>query len=164
MDESPKQLIGEVKAYIPASPGRPERYDYEYKRCGVCNIFMAYEPLAGKRLVRVTERKTMKDRAHFLMGIASQYENAEKITLVVDNYTTHSPGSLYEAFVLSQAKALWDRFEFAYTPKHGSWLNIAGVELNVLAGQCLNRRMTILVMLEMKYRHGRNIEITRIQK
>jgi len=141
MDESPKQLIAETKIPISASPGKPARYDYEYKRCGVCNIFLACEPLAGKRLVKITERKTKQDWAFFLEDIASQYQGAEKITLVMDNLNTHTPGSFYETFPPDHAKALWDRFEFVYTPKHGSWLNMAEIELNVLIGQCLNRRI-----------------------
>lgn len=141
MDESPRQLISERKVPIPASPGQPARHDYEYKRCGVCNIFLACEPLAGERMVKVTERKTKQDWAYFLEDIAKRYEEAERITLVMDNLNTHRPGSLYETFPPEQAKALWDRFEFVYTPKHGSWLNIAEIELNVLIGQCLNRRI-----------------------
>ena len=141
MDESPRQLIAERKVPISASPGRPARHDYEYKRCGVCNIFLACEPLAGERMVKVTERKTKQDWASFLEDIATQYEEAEKITLVMDNLNTHRPGSLYETFPPDQAKALWDRFEFVYTPKHGSWLNMAEIELNVLISQCLNRRI-----------------------
>ena len=141
MDESPKQLIAETKTPISGSPGQPERHDYEYKRCGMCNIFMACEPLAGKRMVNITERKTKKDWAVFLEEIASHYREAEKITLVMDNYNTHTPGALYETFPPDQAKTLWDRFEFLYTPKHGSWLNMAEIELNVLIGQCLNRRI-----------------------
>ena len=141
MDESPKQLIAETKTPIPASPGNPAKYDYEYKRCGVCNIFLACEPLAGKRFVEITERKTKQDWARFLQNIASQYQGAQKITLVMDNLNTHTPGSFYETFLPDHAKALWDRFEFVYTPKHGSWLNMAEIELNVLIGQCLNRRI-----------------------
>lgn len=141
MDESPRQLIAEVKVPIPARPGQRTRYDYEYKRCGTCNIFMANEPLAGTRMVEVTERKTKVDWALFVEKIASRYERAEKIILVMDNLNTHSPGSLYEAFMPEKAKALWDRFEFFFTPKHGSWLNMAEIELNVLIGQCLNRRI-----------------------
>ena len=139
MDESPKQLIAETKIPIPASPGQPARHDYEYRRCGVCNIFMACEPLAGKRMLKTTERKTRRDWACFLEEIADQYKEAEKITLVMDNLNTHTPGSFYETFHPDKAKALWDRFEFVYTPKHGSWLNMAEIELNVLTGQCLNR-------------------------
>jgi len=141
MDESPKQLIAETKVPISASPGKPARHDYEYKRCGVCNIFLACEPLAGKRLVKITERKTKQDWALFLEDIAEQYQGAEKITLVMDNLNTHGPGSFYETFPPDHAKALWDRFEFVFTPKHGSWLNMAEIELNVLIGQCLNRRI-----------------------
>jgi len=141
MDESPKQLIAEIKIPISASPGKPARHDYEYKRCGVCNIFLACEPLAGKRFVKITKTKTKQDWAFFLKDIASQYQGAEKITLVMDNLNTHTPGSFYETFPPDEAKALWDRFEFVYTPKHGSWLNMAEIELNVLIGQCLNRRI-----------------------
>ena len=141
MDESPKQLIGETKVPISASPGQPAKHDYEYKRNGVCNIFMACEPLAGKRIVKITERKTKKDWACFIDEIAKQYESAEKITLVMDNLNTHTPGSFYETFPPEKAKLLLDKFEFVYTPKHGSWLNMAEIELNVLTGQCLNRRI-----------------------
>lgn len=141
MDESPKQLIAETRNPIPPSLGQPSKHDYEYRRCGVCNIFIACEPLAGKRMVKVTEQKTKKDWAVFLEDIANQYKKAEKITLVMDNLNTHKPGSLYEVFLPEEAKALWNRFEFVYTPKHGSWLNMAEIELNVLMGQCLNRRI-----------------------
>jgi hypothetical protein len=141
MDESPKQLIGEVKTPIAAKSGSPVRYDYEYKRNGVCNIFMACEPLAGKRLVKVTEKKRKIDWAYFLEEIAEHYPEAEKITLVMDNLNTHTPGSLYEAFQPAEAKQLWDRYDFVFTPKHGSWLNMAEIELNVITGQCLNRRI-----------------------
>jgi len=141
MDESPKQLIAETRTPIPASSGRPYMYDYEYKRCGVCNVFLASEPLAGKRLVTIKERKTKRDWAYFLEEIAKQWKNADRITLVMDNLRTHTPGALYETFPPDKAKALWDKFEFVYTPKHGSWLNMAEIELNVLTGQCLNRRI-----------------------
>ena len=141
MDESPKQLIAETKIPIAASPGNVAKHDYEYKRCGVCNIFMASEPLAGKRIVKITERKTKNDWAYFLEDIAASYHGADKITLVMDNLNTHTPGALYETFNPDKAKSLWDKFEFIYTPKHGSWLNMAEIELNVLIGQCLNRRI-----------------------
>jgi len=141
MDESPKQLIAETRVPIPGSPGRVARHDYEYRRCGVCTVFLASEPLAGKRMARVTERRTKRDWAYFIEEIAGRYESAEKITLVMDNLNTHVPGSLYETFPPDKAKALWDRFEFVYTPKHGSWLNMAEIELSVLEGQCLNRRI-----------------------
>ena len=112
MDESPKQLISETRVPIPASPGRTAKHDYEYKRCGKSNIFLACEPLAGKRMVKVTERRTALEWACFVEEIAAQYEYAEKITLVMDNLNTHNAGSLYEKFPPDKAKALWDRFEF----------------------------------------------------
>ena len=153
MDESPKQLIGETKRPIPASPGQPARHDYEYCRRGVCNVFLACEPLAGKRLVAITERKTKQDWATFLEEIAGQYESAEKITLVMDNLNTHEPGSFYETFPPERAKQLWDRFEFVYTPKHGScWLNMAEIELNVLTGQCLDRRIDNIEVVRQEAR------------
>ena len=141
MDESPKQLIGQSREPIPARPGCPAREDYEYVRNGICCIFMACEPLSGKRLVRVEARKTKQDWALFVQTISKAYPDAEKITLVMDNLNTHSPGALYETFAPQTAKALLDRFEFVFTPKHGSWLNVAEIELNVLNGQCLKRRI-----------------------
>ena len=141
MDETPRQLIRETRAPIPACPGQLERHDYEYERCGVCNVFMASEPLAGTRITKVTECKTKVDWAQFIQDIAERYQDAKKITLVMDNLNTHSPGALYQAFPPEQAKALWDRFEFVYTPMHGSWLNVAEIELNVLISQCLDRRI-----------------------
>ncbi len=164
MDESPRQLIDEVKTPIAGAPGRPARYDYEYKRRGVCNVFMANEPLAGKRVVNVTERKTKRDWAFFIAEIAERYRAAEKITLVMDNLNTHKPGSLYETFAPEQAKKLWDRFEFVYTPKHGSWLNMAEIELNVLIRQCLNRRIadqaTISAEVEAWQNHRNTLNAT----
>jgi hypothetical protein len=142
MDESPKQLIAETRTAIAACPGHPARHDFEYRRCGVCNVFLACEPLAGKRMVCVKEKKTKHDWALFVEQVALHYEEAEKITLVMDNLNTHTPGALYETFSPERAKALWDRFEFVYTPKHGSWLNMAEIELNVLTKQCLNRRIS----------------------
>ncbi len=161
MDESPKQLIAETRLPAPAKPGRLIRYDYEYERRGVCNVFMASEPLAGKRMVRVTNRKTVPDWAHFVNEIADSYPEAQRITLVMDNLNTHKPESLYETFSPNIAKALWDRFEFVYTPKHGSWLNMAEIELNVLHGQCLNRRIdnlsTITKQVEAWCTHRNNL-------
>jgi hypothetical protein len=148
MDESPKQLISETKVPIPASPGHVAKHDYEYRRCGVCNIFLASEPLAGKRIVKVTQRKTKVDWASFIYEIATQYESAKKITLVMDNLNTHEAGSFYEVFPPDTAKALWERFEFVHTPKHGSWLNMAEIELSVLARQCLNRRIADIETVE----------------
>lgn len=142
MDESSKQLIKETRIPIEIRPGSEKRIDYEYERCGVCNIFMANEPLRSKRYVKITERRTKKDWAEYIREIADiHYKEAKKITLVMDNLNTHKPASLYEAFEPEEAKRIWDRFEFIYTPKHGSWLNMAEIELNVLNGQCLNRRI-----------------------
>jgi hypothetical protein len=142
MDESPKQLIEEGRTSIAMKPGQEARVDYEYVRHGVVNIFMANEPLKGKRFVEVTEFKTKKDWATFIKGIANeQYPTAKKITLVMDNFKTHTPSAFYETFEPEEAKRLWDRFEFIYTPKHGSWLNMAEIELHVLNGQCLNRHI-----------------------
>jgi hypothetical protein len=128
----------------PGGPGRTEGHDYEYKRCGVYNVFMANEPLAGTRMTKVTERKTKLDWAQFIREIGKRYETAEKITVVLDNLGTHKGGSLYEAFPPDEAKALCDRIELVHTPKHGSWLNMAEIELNVLIAQCLNRRISSL--------------------
>ena len=114
MDESPRQLISETRTPIPCLAGQPARYDYEYRRCGTCNIFLACEPLAGKRIVEVTERRTRQDWARFLTVIADHYSEAEKITLVMDNLNTHTSGSFYETFPPEVAKALWDRFELIY--------------------------------------------------
>lgn len=141
MDETPRQLIRQTRMPIGLSKGHPERQDYEYERCGVCNVFMANEPLAGQRITKVTAHKTKRDWALFVKDIAERYPEAQQITLVMDNLNTHSPGALYETFPPEQAKTLWDRFEFIYTPKHGSWLNMAEIELNVMIGQCLSRRI-----------------------
>jgi len=148
MDETPRQLIRETRTPLPAGQHGPERFDYEYERCGVCNVFMACEPLAGRRMTKVTERKAKTDWAQFLQDIAMHYRNAVKITLVMDNLNTHSPGSLYQTFPPDQAKALWDRFEFVYTPKHGSWLNVAEIELNVMIRQCLSRRIDSITEIQ----------------
>jgi len=142
LDETSKQLIGEVQTPVPAAPGQVAQYDYEYVRNGVANIFMICEPVAGKRNVEVTDRRTKKDYAECLRRIADElYPQAERIVLVQDNLNTHSPASLYEAFEPAQAKRLADRFEFHYTPKHGSWLDMAEIELGILGRQCLARRI-----------------------
>ena len=164
MDESPKQLIKETKQPINAYPGSLSKFDYEYERCGTCNIFIASQPLAGKRMVKITERKTKKDWASFIEDIANEYPNAERIILVMDNLNTHKPGSFYEVFSPEKAKVLWDRFQFVYTPKHGSWLNMAEIELNVLNGQCLNRRIdkisTVIEECKAWQEHRNNLDAT----
>jgi len=142
MDESPKQLISEARPSSPMKPGQESRRDYEYIRHGMVNIFMANEPLKGNRMVEVTKYKTKKDWAKFVKRIADElYPSAKRITLVMDNFKTHVASALYETFEPAEAKRIWDRFEFIYTPKHGSWLNMAEIELNVLNSQCLNRRI-----------------------
>jgi len=143
MDEASKQLIGEVRKPLPMLPGQPLRIDSEYERLGTCNLFMFCEPLRGWRLVRVTERRTKVDWAYALQDVLREhYPEAEKITLVMDNLNTHSPSSFYEAFEPAAARALTDRLEIHYTPKHGSWLNIAECEFSVLSRQCLDRRIS----------------------
>lgn len=142
MDESPQQLIAELRTPIPMQRGKEKKVDYEYFRCGVCNVFMANEPLKGHRVVKITRHKKKADWAMFIKEIADHhYPDAIIIRLVMDNLNTHVPGSLYETFSPKEAKRIWDRFQFIYTPKHGSWLNMAEIEINVLNKQCLNRRI-----------------------
>jgi len=140
-DERPCQLLGDVLMPIPMKPGRIERQDYHYKRNGTCVVLMAVEPLAGRRVVKVTEQKTKKDYAEFMKSLASNYPDAEKIILVQDNLNTHNPSSFYETFDASEAFALSQRFEMVYTPKKASWLNMAEIELSALSKQCLDRRI-----------------------
>jgi DDE superfamily endonuclease len=142
LDEMPEQLLGEVRSPLPMRPGQPERVDYEYERCGTANLFMVCEPLAGRRWVTVTERRTAIDWAHQIKALVDgRYPDVERIVLVLDNLNTHSPGSLYDAFPPAEAKRMADKLEIHYTPKHGSWLNIAEIELSVLSRQCLDRRL-----------------------
>jgi hypothetical protein len=142
LDEASKQLVGEVVQPLPPEPGQPERFDYEYVRNGTANLFMVSEPLRGWRAVQVTERRTAKDYAEVLRWLAEDvHPDAEVIVLVQDNLNTHVLASLYEAFPPEQARRLAERFEVHYTPKHGSWLNVAEIELSVLARQCLDRRI-----------------------
>ena len=142
MDEASKQLFGEVRKELPMRPGDPKRIDSEYVRLGTCNLFMFCEPLRGFRHVRVTERRTKIDWAYALRDFLNEhYSKAEKIVLVMDNLNTHSPGSFFEAFSPEIASELTNRLEIHYTPKHGSWLNIAECEFSALSRQCLNRRI-----------------------
>jgi hypothetical protein len=142
LDETSKQLIGEVAAPVPVAAGQVARYDYEYARNGVANIFMVFEPLAGRREVQVTARRTKRDWALCVRQIADEwYPGADKIVLVEDNLNTHTPASLYEAFAPAEARRLAERFEFHYSPKHGSWLDMAEIELGILGRQCLARRI-----------------------
>lgn len=142
MDETSRQLVKETHRPIPAEAGRPARYDYEYDRNGVCNLFMFFEPLAGKRHVSVTNRRTKVDWAMQIKELLDvHYRSAEKVILVMDNLNTHTGASLYEVFEPHEARRLLDRLDIHYTPKHGSWLNMAEIELGVLTRQCLNRRI-----------------------
>jgi hypothetical protein len=142
LDEAVKQLIKETRLPIPMKPGQPARYDYEYERNGTATMFMMFAPLEGRRHVKVTDRHTAIDYAHVLRELADvHFPDADLITLVQDNLNTHKPASLYEAFPALEARRLVERFEWIYTPKHGSWLDMAESELGVLSSQCLDRRI-----------------------
>ncbi len=142
LDETSKQLIAETRAPIAMKPGRPVRFDYEYRRNGTANLFMLFAPLEGWRRVVVTDRHTAVDYAHVLKDLADiHFADATTIVLVQDNLNIHSRASLYEAFPAAEARRLVERFEWHYTPKHGSWLNLAESELGVLSSQCLDRRI-----------------------
>ena len=142
MDETSKQLIREVRKAIPARPGMPERFDCEYERNGTCNIFVFAEPLAGWRHVAVTDTRTRKDWAYQIKNLLDNfYPTAKKVVLIMDNLNIHSGASLYKTFPPEEARRLLNRLEIHYTPKHGSWLNIAEIELQVLSRQCLSRRL-----------------------
>jgi len=140
-DERPCQLLGDVLMPIPMKPGHVERQDYHYERHGTCVVLMAVEPLAGHRLVKVTEQKTKKDYAEFMKDLSHHYSDADKIILVQDNLNTHNPSSFYEVLDAPEAFALSQRFEMVYTPKKASWLNMAEIELSALSKQCLDRRI-----------------------
>ncbi len=164
-DERPCQLLGNVLMPLPMKPGRVERQDYHYKRHGTCVVLMAVEPLAGRRIVKVTEQKTKKDYAEFMKSLASNYPRAEKIVLVQDNLNTHNPSSFYETFEAPEAFALSQRFETIYTPKKASWLNMAEIELSALSKQCLDRRidkMSVLAKEVMAWSKKRNRLETKI--
>jgi hypothetical protein len=164
MDETSKQLIAEVRAAIEAAPGHPQRYDGEYRRCGVANIFMFTEPLGSWRRVRVTEHRKMLDWAEQIRILLEEdYPDAEAVVLVMDNLNTHSIGSLYEAFEPAKARELARRLEIHYTPKHGSWLNIAESELSVLGRQCLDRRIESIERLASEC-EAWNVERNNLQK
>ena len=142
LDETSKQLIAETRVPIPAKPGHPERYDYEYERNGTANLFMMFAPLEGWRHVEVTDRHTAVDYAQILKDLSdTHFPNVSQIVLVQDNLNTHKPASLYETFPAAEARRLVERFEWHYTPKHGSWLDMAESELGVLSSQCLDRRI-----------------------
>ena len=142
LDEGGKQLIGDVRPPLPVRAGTPRREDYEYERQGMANLFMVFEPLAGTRRVEVTQRKTNQDFARLIQRLVDEwYPEAERIVLVLDNLSTHGPAALYATFAPAEARRLVEKLEIHYTPKHGSWLNVAEMELSVLARQCLDRRI-----------------------
>jgi hypothetical protein len=142
MDETSKQLLADLLEPVPAQPSKPHRVDYEYKRQGVADLFMFFEPLTGKRYIKVTDQRTRKDWALAMQELADViYPQVEQIVVTMDNLNTHTPASFYETFEPDEARRLINRFEFHYTPKHGSWLNMAEIELGVLSRQCLNRRI-----------------------
>jgi hypothetical protein len=149
LDETSRQVLADTRAPLPVAPGRPARHDPEYERQGVVNCFLVSEPLRGRRETRLSDRRTRIDWAHCIQELADvHYPDAERIVLVMDQLNTHSPASLYEAFPPAEAKRLADRLEIHYTPKHGSWLNMAEIELSILARQCLNRRLDDRAMME----------------
>ena len=142
MDESSKQMLADVRPALPMEPGQVQRYDHEYVRQGVANLFMFSTPLENKRRIKITEHRCRTDWAQAMKELTDEdYPDVEKIVIVMDNLNTHSPISFYETFPPEEARRLIDRFEFHYTPKHGSWLNMAEIEFSVLARQCLNRRI-----------------------
>ena len=148
MDEKPYQLLNDVLSPIEMKPGKPKRYDYEYERKGTCSIFVFNEPLTGWVYANARQRRTAIDYAHTIKELLTvHYPNAIKIRLVQDNLNTHVEDSLYKAFPAKQARELMRRLEFHYTPKHGSWLNMAEITISVLAGQCINRRIPDLASL-----------------
>jgi hypothetical protein len=149
MDETSKQVLRDTRAALPMAPGRSRREDYEYERGGVANVFMFTEPLAGRRWVDITEHRTKVDWAQQIRELVDErYPEAERIVLVMDNLNTHSPASLYEAFDPEKARRLSEKLEIHHTPKHGSWLNMAEIELSVLSRQCLDRRVPDFETLE----------------
>jgi hypothetical protein len=166
MDETNKQLLSEVREPIPAQPGQAQRIDYEYQREGVADLFMFFEPLAGKRFVKVTDQRTRIDWAQAMKYLADEvYPDAEKIVIVMDNLNTHSPISFYQTFEPEEALRLSNRFEFHFTPKHGSWLNMAEIELGVLVRQCLNRRIPDKAILEQQvlaWQTDRNAKVVKV--
>jgi hypothetical protein len=167
MDEMPKQLLVDVREPIACQPGMPARQDYEYKRNGVEDLFMLFEPLQGKRFVEVKDQRRRIEWAHVMKFVSDNlYPEAAKIVVVLDNLNTHSPASFYETFEPDEARRLSDRFEFHFTPKHGSWLNMAEIELSVLVRQCLNCRIPnkeTLIQEVMAWQIQRNDEVVKVR-
>lgn len=166
VDEGGKQLIGDARPPLPVRPGKPQRFDYEYVRNGMANLFMVFEPLQGQRHVEVTQRRTNQDFARLVKNLLDErYPTAERVVLVLDNLSTHTPAALYEAFTPAEARRLVERLEWHYTPKHGSWMNVAEIELSVLARQCLDRRIPDLESLRREvaaWERDRNAEAVKV--
>jgi len=167
MDEVSKQLLRDTRTSLPMEPGRVQRRDYEYERGGVVNLFLLCEPLQGRRWVDVTERRTKTDWAHQIKELVDErYPEAEKIVLVMENLNTHTPASLYEAFSPTEARRLAEKLQIHYTPKHGSWLNMAEIELSVLSRQCLDRRVPNFETLQAEvstWQERRDATVTKIE-
>lgn len=167
MDEMPKQLLAETREPLPCQAGTPARQDYEYKRNGVADLFMVFEPLQGKRYVEVKQKRRKIEWATVMKQVSDLlYPQAEKIVVVLDNLNTHSPSAFYETFEPEEARRLVERFEFHFTPKHGSWLNMAEIELSALVRQCLDRRLPnseILTQEVHAWQQQRNDEVVKVQ-
>ncbi len=166
MDEVPKQLLADIRDPLPAKPGQPQRVDYEYRRQGIANLFMFFEPLRGQRHVQVSETRTRLDWAAALRMLSDEiHPEAEKIIVVLDNLNTHTPAAFYLAFEPEEARRLVQRFEFHFTPKHGSWLNMAEIELSVLSRQCLKQRISDQETLAQEVQawvHDRNSKVVKV--
>jgi hypothetical protein len=166
MDEMPKQLLLDKREPMPTQPGQPQRFDYEYQRQGVADLFLCFEPLTGKRYIKVTDQRTRQDWAEVMRELADvRYPDAQTIVVVLANLNTHSPASFYQAFEPEEARRLAQRFEFHFTPVHGSWLNVAEIELSVLARQCLNRRIpdkATLIREVQAWQNERNAQVVKV--
>jgi hypothetical protein len=163
IDEGGKQLVGDVRPPLPTRPGKPRRVDYEYTRGGMANPLLAFEPPAGVRHVEVTDRRASRDFARRVLG--EWYPAAERVVFVLGNLSTHAPAAFYEAFEPAEARRLCGRVEWHYTPRHGSWLNVAGLELSVLARQCLDRRIPDMATLRREvatWEAERNAAVVRV--
>jgi transposase len=166
-DERPTQLVRETRQPLPAQPGRPQRFDYEYQRNGTANLFIVFQPLAGWRHIEVSERRTKLDFAGQMQALVDEhFPQAERIRVVLDNLNTHTPAALYEAFAPAEARRILRKLEFHYTPKHGSWLNMVEIELSVLARQCLHRRLPDRATLQLEvsaWEQWRNAEQAKVE-
>jgi transposase len=166
MDEMPKQLLSETRDPLPVAPGKPARQNYEYKREGVADVFMVFEPLVGKRHIEITDQRRREEWARVMQKVSDElYPQADKIVVVMDNLNTHTPAAFYQVFEPDEARRLMERFEFHYTPKHGSWLNMAEIELSALVRQCLDRRIPDkeTMIREVKaWQDQRNSEVVKV--